>query len=109
MDFFVFGTLAETITSYSCQYAADLEQKQMLLESIKEDTSVTDNGLRENGDAGKAVENQKTSGLRVENIDLARVMPPTEKINVALVSMNGTLSPKGERSRFSEEKDNIRN
>jgi predicted HTH transcriptional regulator len=48
MDFIVFGTLAETIASYSGQYAADLEQKQMLLELIREDAYKTESALQEN-------------------------------------------------------------
>ncbi|MCX5677697.1 MAG: hypothetical protein NTY76_01115 [Candidatus Omnitrophica bacterium] len=109
MDFFVFGTLAETATSYSCQYTADLEQKQMLLESIREDTRDTENGLQENINKVNTVEKEKTSCLKVENIDLARIMPPTEKINVALVGMNGTLSPESGRDRFSQDRDKTRN
>ena len=42
MDFIVFGTFAETMTSYSGQYALDLEQKQILLESIREDAYNTE-------------------------------------------------------------------
>lgn len=104
MDFFVFGTLAETITSYSCQYTADLEQKQMLLESIREDASGAESVLREDIDKTDAPGKEKTSRLKVENIDLARIMPPTEKIRVAFIGMSGTLSPKSGRGRLSEER-----
>jgi len=46
MDFFIFGTVAETITSYSGRYTADLEQKQALLESIREDACKTESALQ---------------------------------------------------------------
>lgn len=109
MDFFVFGTLAETMTSYSCQYTADLEQKQMLLESIREDACETGNGSRENINKENRAEKDRMSCLKVENIDLARIVPPTEKINMALMGMSGTLSPKSGRSRFSQDEESARN
>lgn len=109
MNFFVFGTLAETVTSYSCQYTADLEQKQMLLESIREDAYDTESGLQENIDKVKAVEKENRSCLKVENIDLARIVPSAEKIKVAFVGMSGTLSPQGGEDRFSQDKDKARN
>lgn len=109
MDFFVFGTLAETVTSYSCQYTADLEQKQMLLESIREDAYETASGLQETIDKVKAVEKENRSCLKVENIDLARIMPPAEKIKMAFVGMSGTLSTQGGEDHFSQDQDKARN
>ena len=108
-DFFVFGGFAETLTSYSCQYTADLEQKQMLLESIREDACGMENRLREDINKVNALEDGKRSCLKTENIDLARIMPPTEKINVAFVGMSGTISPQGERDRFCQGRDKARN
>ena len=106
MDFFIFGTLAETMTSYSGQYAADLEQKQILLESIREDAYKTDNKLQENIGNIDAPYKEKAGRLRTGNIDLARIMPQAEKINIAFVCMNGTLSPQSERGRLLQGGDN---
>lgn len=109
MDFFVFGTLAETATSYSCQYTADLEQKQMLLESIREDACETEGRFQENINKTNAVEDRKTSCLKIENIDLARIVPTTERVRVAFVGMSGTLSPESGRGRFLQDKDSTGN
>lgn len=109
MDFFVFGTLAETATSYSCQYAADLEQKQILLELIREDASETESRFHKDINKADAIEKGNTSCLKVENIDLARIMPPPEKIKIAFAGMNGTLSPESGTSRFSQDKDKAGN
>ncbi|MFH1189341.1 MAG: hypothetical protein V1682_01470 [Candidatus Omnitrophota bacterium] len=93
MDFFIFGTLAETIATYSGRYAADLEQKQALLESIKEDVCKAENDLQKNIGRIDALDGKDTGRLRAEDIDISQIMPHTEKVNVALVCMSGMLSP----------------
>ncbi|MBU0895652.1 MAG: hypothetical protein KJ584_03545, partial [Candidatus Omnitrophica bacterium] len=100
MDFFIFGTLAETMSSYSGQYAVDLEQKQILLESIREDVCKVENKFQENIGNSNVFDKEKTGRLRTGDIDLARIMPQTEKINIAFVCMNGTLSPQRERDHI---------
>ncbi|MBU0605620.1 MAG: hypothetical protein KKH77_04965 [Candidatus Omnitrophica bacterium] len=106
MDFFIFGTLAETMSSYSGQYAVDLEQKQILLESIREDVCKVENKFQENIGNSNVFDKEKTGRLRTGDIDLARIMPQTEKINIAFVCMNGTLSPQRERDHILQGKAN---
>lgn len=108
LGLFVFGALAETIISYSGQYAADLEQKQMLLESIKEDAYRAESGMQESVDKVNAmIKPEKMSALGVDKIDLAQIMPPTEKMTVAFVYMNNTLCPPS-RSSHTPQDENIR-
>ncbi len=106
MDFFIFGTLAETMTSYSGQYAVDLEQKQILLESIREDACKTENKLQKNIGKIDAPNGEETGRLRTGDIDLAEIVPQPEKMNMAFVCMNGTLSPHSERDRLLRGRDN---
>lgn len=105
MDFFVFGTLAETIASYSGQYAADLEQKQMLLESIKEDACKTESELQKNMGGINALDMEKTVRLRTGDIDIARIVPQTGKIDMAFARMNGTLSPQVTRDGLLRDRE----
>jgi len=84
---------AETIASYSGQYTADLEQKQAFLESIKEDTVYAEAALRQESGTLSSSKPSNLSRLGVDRICLAEIMPASEKIHIALISMNGTLSP----------------
>lgn len=105
LGLFVFGALADTIISYSGQYAADLEQKQMLLESIKEDACEAEIGMQENADKVNAIKMDKASSLGVDKIDLARITPHAEKLTVAFVYMNNTLCPPSRSSRMPQDTD----
>ncbi len=91
--FFVSACHAETMATYSGKYALDLEQKQMLLDSIKEDAEKTGAEVKDNVDMIKAADDAKTSTLRMENINLVELMPSVEKINVAFTATNHMLSP----------------
>ena len=99
---------SETITSYSGRYAADLEQKQMLLESIKEDAGAAESALRQESEKTAASTAQDISRLGAEKINLAEIMPPSGRIHVAFVNMNGTLSPKTGEDRLSQNQDKSR-
>jgi hypothetical protein len=101
----VFAACAETIASYSGRYTADLEQKQALLESIREDDVISENAIKASNDEADVVNRDKASYSRLERIDLARIMPPTEKMKVALISMNGTLSPSTREERVFKKKN----
>jgi hypothetical protein len=109
MGFLAAVITAETITTYSVQYAMDLDQKQVLLRSGGEDACKTNNDSRKNSDKAKAVEKKRTSYLGVENIDLAKFMTPVEKIKVASICMNGTLSPISGWKRLSRTTSKSRN
>ncbi len=98
----------ETATAYSGRYATDLEQKQMLLESIKEDANVTENAVRQESEKAKTSNSQGVSCLGFDKIDLAEIMPHSEKIHVAFINMNGTLSPRPGQDCLSQYKDRSR-
>lgn len=101
----VFLCWSEAITSYSGRYTADLEQKQMLLDSIREDACKTENDLQENINRAKTPKEKKTSYLKIENIALARIIPPIGKTKVAFACMNGTLSPRRGEGHISKTSD----
>ena len=90
---FVSACHAETMATYSGKYALDLEQKQMLLESIKEDAERAEAGFKENEEKMRALDDQKASRLSIENINLSGLMPPADRMHVALRAPRGMLSP----------------
>lgn len=97
---------AETVTTYSGQYTADLERKQMLLESVREDVCKIDNKSKEDADKANIFKKDKTSYLGIENIELAKIVPPTKRADIAFTCMNSMLSPRDGISRLSgREKD----
>ena len=106
MSLFVYACGAETIAAYSGQYTADLEQKQILLQSISEDAVRAESEMKKTIEEIKANENIKMSRLNPDRIDLAEIMPHTEKINIAFIGMSGTLSPRSARERFPQSRDN---
>jgi len=63
MGFFVLACHAETLTMPSERYAADLEQKQLLLESIREDSLQTDNNGKDVDEKVKEIRKSKTATL----------------------------------------------
>ena len=105
MGLFVFACHAETLAVYSEQYMADLEQKQMLLESVREDSYQTESDIKDIGDKVKAIQKNKVSHLGAESVTLGQIMPPTEKIVLAFPYMSGTLSPRA-GARSSEQNSN---
>ena len=109
INLFVYACGAETLASYSGQYTADLEQKQALLESIKEDAYKTENEMKESINKGDAAEKKKMSCLEFESIGLAKLVPPAGKINAAFINMSGTLSPRSGGYRLPQDRDRSRN
>lgn len=107
--FFVFASLAETLTSYSGRYTADLERKQMLLESVSEDVYNAETTVKAGTDKPTVAEDMNMSRLKIEKIDLAQILPTAKKFNVASISMSGTLSPQSDRSRSHQDKDSSSN
>lgn len=108
MSLFVYTCGAETMATYSGQYTADLEQKQVLLQSISEDLIKSDSRTEAAVDELKASENKKMSKLHSDMITLAEIVPPTGKINMAFISMSGTLSPKSACDKILRYRDNTR-
>ncbi len=96
---------AETAASYSGRYTADLEQKQMLLESIKEDADATARALKQDSDKDKESNASQARRFGIDRIDLAEIVPHSDKIHIAFMNMNGTLSPQSGRSRTAQNDD----
>lgn len=84
---------AEVLTAYSGPYTAALEQKQTLLESISEDAARTEAQVKDVVEKGKALQDEKISHLSIDRINLAEIMPASERINIALPYMSNTLAP----------------
>ena len=101
----VSGARADNMAAYSCQYATDLEQKQNLLESIREDAYRTERELQENIEKLVAAEERRTGYLTVDNIDLAQIVPSAEKITLAFIRTNSMLSPPQREDRIPYKRD----
>lgn len=99
------GVHADMLITYSYHYTIDLEQKQILLSSIREDAYMTECALREYIDKIGMAEIGKISYLDVDNIDLAQIVPPAEKIRLAFICTSGTLSPANEKERLFHKRD----
>ena len=84
---------AGTMATYCGEYAADLERKQVLLDSIKEDAGKTCEEMEEKVEQIKAVEKPQTSSAPTGRIGLAEIIPPAQRIDIAFTYMNHTLSP----------------
>ncbi len=108
MGLFVYTCGAETMATYSGQYTTDLEQKHVLLQSISEDIVKTESQAKEAIENVKDMKNTKMRRLNSDNIDLAEIMPHTEKINIAFIGMSGTLSPKSAGDGSVKGRDNSR-
>ncbi|MCM8760975.1 MAG: hypothetical protein NC938_00700 [Candidatus Omnitrophica bacterium] len=104
VSFLMSTCAAETITSYSGQYTSDLEQKQILLNSIKEDAQKTEAELKENADKIMAVKEKRADYLEFENVEVVELMPPAEKINLAFAPITSSLSPEPGPKRIKESK-----
>jgi hypothetical protein len=85
--------LASTIASYSGGYTVDLEQKQSLLDSIKEDAHKTAADMKENSEKPKPAVEGRTGRLRLDGASFAGIMPSADKIDIAFSGMGYTLSP----------------
>lgn len=105
MGLLAYAYAADAVTTFSGQYTADLEQKQTLLQSISEDITLAGNQTKENIESIRSVEDKKLSRLDYDHIDLAEIVPPTGKINLAFIGMSGTLSPKSAGDRSIQKRD----
>ena len=78
------------------QYAADLDKKQQLLNSIHEDSDIIASGMvriAEKQDMADVAKLRKPGTIVISAEDLSNMMAPTTKISVTPPSMAGTLLP----------------
>lgn len=96
MGLIVSGVHAEMIVTYSHHYAVDLDQKQILLASIREDGYATECALRAYFDKLNSIGKEQADRFDYDAAAIARMLPQSDRIRLAFLGACGTLSPRTE-------------